>query len=102
MLRVRSFRPFPVAEVAAALKGKTAVAGLDRAVSPGGAAHPLFQDTRSALHSEGVSLKMINYLYGIGGRDANVADFRDVFADLERMADSDHPPPSVRFVGLRE
>ncbi len=102
MLRVRSFRPFPVSEVAAALNGKKSVAVLDRAVSPGGAAHPLFQDTLTALGSNSLRPKMVNYLYGIGGRDASVADFREVFADLEREADAAQPLPLVRFVGLRE
>ena len=102
MLRVRSFRPFPVDEVAAALNGKTAVAVLDRAVSPGGSAHPLFQDICSALYTNKVNLKMIDYLYGIGGRDASVADFRRVFSELEQAASSDGPLPMDRFLGLRE
>lgn len=102
MLRVRSFRPFPIAEVAAALDGKAAVAVLDRAVSPGASAHPLFQDTCAALYANGVNVKILDYLYGIGGRNASVADFKRIFADLDQAASSDRPLPMVRFVGLRE
>lgn len=101
MLRVRSFRPFPSQQVADALEGKT-VAVLDRAVSPGGAAHPLFQEVSAALHLSSTPTKLVNYLYGIGGRNASAKDFRQVFAELELVARSGNPLPLVRYLGLKE
>lgn len=102
MLRIRSFRPFPVEQVAASLRGKAAVAVMDRAVSPGGSAHPLFQEVCAALYSHGVSTNLVNYVYGIGGRDASVKHFRHIYAELEKVASSDNPLPVVRYLGLKE
>lgn len=101
VLRVRSFRPFPSRQVAEALAGK-AVAVLDRSVSPGGSAHPLFQEVAASLQLAGKPTPVINYLYGIGGRDASVKDFFKVFADLESLARSGRREPLVRYLGLKE
>ena len=50
VLKVRVFRPFPVAEIAEALKGVKAVAVLDRSESFGAEGGPLFLEVRSALY----------------------------------------------------
>ncbi len=50
VVKVRCFRPFPYAELAAALKNVAAVAVLDRSESFGAEGGPLFLETRSALY----------------------------------------------------
>ena len=102
LLRIRSFRPFPVDEVAEALKNKGAVAVLDRAFSFGAAGSPLFQDICSALHRKGVSIPLVNYVYGIGGRDAAPDELAKVFQEMELVADSGQSIESIRFLSMRE
>jgi pyruvate ferredoxin oxidoreductase alpha subunit len=80
LLEIRSYRPFPVAAVRAALSGVETVTVLDRADSPGGAP-PLFAEVAAALYGSGVDLR--GSVYGLGGRDLHPADIRAVFAGAD-------------------
>jgi pyruvate ferredoxin oxidoreductase alpha subunit len=77
LLKVVSFRPFPAAAVAAALRGVESVVVLDRADSPGGTP-PLHAEVAAALYGSGCELS--GAVYGLGGRDLHPADIRAVFA----------------------
>ena len=72
LLQVRSFRPFPVAAVRAALRGVNQVEVLDRADSPGGRP-PLFAEVG------GLADKVRSHVYGLGGRDLHPEHLRAVF-----------------------
>lgn len=88
LLQIRSFRPFPAADVKAALGCRRLVSVLDRADSPGGAP-PLFAELASVLYPTDVELR--THVYGLGGRDLHPEDIRTVFAE-ER---------SPTYIGLR-
>ncbi|MBI2935381.1 MAG: hypothetical protein HYY31_01005 [Chloroflexi bacterium] len=47
-------------------------------------------------------MPLVNYVYGIGGREATPKDLLQAFAELERTADSGRPAPAVRYLSLRE
>ena len=95
LLTLRAFRPFPALEVRRALARAGRVAVLDRALSPGGAA-PLFAEVAAALYGGPIALR--SYVYGLGGRDLELPQIRQVYADL-RGAEASVPP---RYLGLRE
>ena len=78
LIEVRSFRPFPVKELRAALRGLTRVAVLDRADSPGGAP-PLFAEV--AVAGNGADVELRSYVYGLGGRDLHPEDVKTIFHD---------------------
>ncbi|HAL46283.1 MAG: pyruvate ferredoxin oxidoreductase [SAR202 cluster bacterium] len=99
LVKIRSYRPFPAAEMAEMLSGMRAVAVLDRAMSPGAASSPIHSDVCVALFSRSVSLPLVNYVYGIGGRDTYPNQIINVFKDLEQVADSGLPAPEIRYVG---
>jgi pyruvate ferredoxin oxidoreductase alpha subunit len=88
LLQIRSFRPFPRAQLRAALAHTRSVFVLDRADSPGGAA-PLFADVAAALVGSPVAASSV--VYGLGGRDIHPDDIRTVLGEL-------HPPA---YLGLR-
>ena len=69
MLKIRVFRPFPAEEIADALKHVKAVAVMDRSDSFNAVGGPVFVDVRSALYDVDNGPKIVNYIYGIGGRD---------------------------------
>lgn len=102
MLKIRSFRPFPGAAVAEALRGREAVAVLERATCFGGEGSPVFVDVCTALSRRGVWPKLVNYIYGLGGRDTVPAEFCSIYRDLLQILASGEAEPVFRYLGLRE
>ena len=76
LLKLTSFRPFPAAAIAAALRDVDSVVVLDRADSPG-ATPPLHAEVAAALYGSGCELS--GAVYGLGGRDLHPSDIRAVF-----------------------
>lgn len=68
LLKVRMFRPFPAAQIVDALKHLKGVAVLDRSAPRGGLGGPLFQEIRSAMYGTGHNPTIINFIFGLGGR----------------------------------
>lgn len=77
LLKIASFRPFPIAAVRAALESVETVHVLDRAASPGGAA-PLFAELAASLYGSAAVLR--GHVYGLGGRELHPEDVREIFA----------------------
>ncbi|MHB1415027.1 MAG: transketolase C-terminal domain-containing protein [Chloroflexota bacterium] len=102
LLRIRSYRPFPTAEVVAALKGKKAVAVLDRASSPGAVAAPIMSDVSAALYDDQQRPKLAGYVFGLGGRDLGMDDVASVFARLQKIAQTGEVGPALSYLGLRD
>lgn len=102
LLKPRVFRPFPHDQMARALHRLQAVAVLDRASSPGAFGAPLFTEIRSALYDYEMRPKIINYVYGLGGRDINVEHFKDVAANLQRIAETGKVDHILGYLNLRE
>jgi pyruvate ferredoxin oxidoreductase alpha subunit len=101
LLKIRSFRPFPEAEIARALSGAKAIAVLDRSISFGAPGGPVHKEIKAALYGSGASAGIVNYIYGLGGRDISTEQIRSVFDDLKAVATAGTPSDNVRFVGLR-
>jgi pyruvate ferredoxin oxidoreductase alpha subunit len=66
LIKIKTFRPFPIEELRRVAKGLSAAAVIDRAVSFGSYG-PLFLDVKSAVPE----LKINNFIVGLGGRDIN-------------------------------
>ncbi|NYT06441.1 MAG: pyruvate ferredoxin oxidoreductase [Methanomicrobiales archaeon] len=73
LLKLRSFRPFPKADIRRALAGVAAVAVLEKNISIGsamkGAAGP---EVKDALYGTGINV--YSYIIGLGGRDVRKKD----------------------------
>ncbi len=102
LLKIRCFRPFPETEIAEAIKNAKAIAVLDRSVSFGAPGGPVHKEIKAALFGTGSTAGLVNYVYGLGGRDISMDHIKQTFADLETIADSGTPTDSLRFLGLRE
>lgn len=105
VLKPRVYRPFPAQRVVEAIEDCRAVAVLDRSISFGAfrGMGPLFEDTTSALFTEGVSdLNIVNYIYGLGGRDTTPPMIESVYDDLQAVAEEGARGEVVRYLGLRE
>jgi pyruvate ferredoxin oxidoreductase alpha subunit len=102
LLKPRVFRPFPYRQIAEALKKMKAVAVLDRSSSPGAFGAPLFTEVRSALYDYEKRPKLVNYVYGLGGRDIKVEHFKEVAGKLEKIATTGKVDEMLGYLNLRE
>lgn len=103
VIKPRVYRPFPVDEIAEALSKFKAVAVLDKADSFNAAGGPLFTDVTSALYSKGVfGPKVINYIYGLGGRDVKADDIEVVYNKLLEIAETGKVESVYNYLGVRE
>ena len=102
MIKVRVFRPFPGEELAEALKNCESVAILDRAESFSGMGGPLGSELKAAMHDAGLTMPVVNYFYGLGGRDYTVEEARDVFKDIREIVRRNAEPVQFKYVGLRD
>ena len=100
VLKLRVFRPFPGDQIAEVISRMGAVAVMDRAISFGLQGGPLFNEVRS--FANGRCPNLINYVYGLGGRDINATEIESIFHELEKIKDSGQPGELYRYIGLRE
>lgn len=115
-VKIRAFRPFPTDELVQALSGTRAVAVLDRSDSLSGCGGPLFAEVKAALYEAAITQrqdaftrlplmgvpKVVNYIYGLGGRDITVAQIEQVFAELQDIAGGKPVTETWRYLGVRE
>ena len=111
LLKPRLFRPFPYAEAGQALKHLKAVCVMDRADSFGGYG-PMFMEISSALYQavqangrangSCAGPKLINKIYGLGGRDYMPHDARVVLEELHEMAKGAPVRTVKEYIGVRE
>lgn len=102
LLKLRVFRPFPVEEIAEALSHLKAVAVLDKADSLNNAGGALFQDITSAMYVNNKQVPIVNYIYGIGGRDTKSDDIEKVYNELLEIAKDGKIENPYRYFGLRK
>ena len=102
LLKIRVFRPFPMAEVAAALSGVKAVAVMDKSEGFSACGGPLFAEVRSSLYDLADRPKCVNYVYGLGGRDVTVGTYETIFGELAEILRTGDVGQVYRHIGQRE
>lgn len=102
LLKVRVFRPFPAEEIAKALSNAKAVAVLDKSDSLNAAGGALFEDVVSGMYVNDKKVPIVNYIYGIGGRDTTTKDIEEVYTDLQEIANNGKVENPYRYFGLRK
>ena len=98
LIKIRVYRPFPGEEIAKALSKVKAVAVLDKVPLQNVTGGPLYEDITSALYTKNININVINYAYGIGGRDVTQMQIESVYEDLKNLKDMSNP---YRFLGLK-
>jgi len=79
LLKLRVFRPFPREELAAALSHLKAVAVMDKSEGFTGCGGPLYAETAAACIDLDRPPKMIDVVFGLGGRDCRKEDIARVY-----------------------
>jgi len=102
LLRIRTFRPLPVDEIIKALEKVKAVGVMDRSMSFGGYGGPVFHEVRHALYGIQNRPYIVNYIYGLGGRDTSPSQIRNIYEELQKIVQTNHVERLINYVGLRE
>ena len=101
LLKIRVYRPFPGEEVAKALSHLKAVAVLDKSDSLNAIGGALFEDVVSSMYVAKQNVPVVNYVYGIGGRDTTEKEIISVYTDLAEIAKDGKVENPYRYLGLR-
>ncbi len=102
ILRLRAFRPLPIEDLQKALKNVKAIAVMDKSMSFGSHGGAIYHEIHHALYDLAQHPAIINYIYGLGGRDYSPRELRKVFDDLQKILKTGNADTAMRFLGLRE
>ncbi|MEL7663535.1 MAG: pyruvate synthase subunit PorA [Methanosarcina mazei] len=101
VLKVRSFRPFPVEQIREAIKNAHAVVVLDKNISIGTNEGALFTETKSCLYNSKIRVPVVGYTIGHGGRDIRAESIAKIIEETKKVAKSGITVES-QFLDLRE
>ncbi len=102
LLKLRMFRPFPEEEIAEVLKHVKVLGVMDKAESFSAVGGPLKAEIKAALYGRADGIKVVNYIYGLGGRDVKADDIEKVFNDLLEIMKTGDVGETYRYLGVRE
>ncbi|MEG1470665.1 MAG: pyruvate ferredoxin oxidoreductase [Anaerovoracaceae bacterium] len=102
LIKLRVFRPFPFDELKEALSGIKVVGVMDKCEGFSACGGPVFAETRSALYDAPNKPLMINYVYGLGGRDVTVDTFYTIFSELFDIMKTKDVGEVYRHIGVRD
>lgn len=102
LIKLRVFRPFPAEELAAALSECQAVAIMDKSEGFNGKGAPVFNEVCSALYYAPKHPLVVNYIYGIGGRDVRTDDIEVVYTALSTIIQAGQVTDPYRYLGVVE
>jgi len=102
VVKIRVFRPFPGEELAEVLKNCKAVAVMDKSEGFSACGGPLFAETAGAMINLDNRPKMIDIVFGLGGRDFTVNAAKSVFDRLTDIVKTGETGPVYTHMGQRE
>lgn len=102
LLRLRTFRPLPFEAIRSALSNVKALAVMDKSMSFGGNGGPVFNEVRSLLYDTDNHPNIMNYIYGLGGRDTSPTELRSIYEKLQNIFQAKHVEKPIQYLGLRE
>jgi len=101
LLKVRSFRPFPVEATRKALKNAKVIVTLDKNISIGLNEGALCTETKACLHNTNIDVPVIGYTVGLGGRDISIHTIENIIDQAKEVMSSGITVES-QFTDLRE
>ena len=94
VVRIRYMRPFPVSELAEALKNAKSAAVLEKDISFGNEG-TVYTNVNSALFRSGILIPVYNFIGGLGGRNISAADIENIFDVMENGTSE-----KINFIGI--
>lgn len=97
-LRIRTFRPLPVDEIAAALRGKKKALVVDRNISFGHSGI-FYEEIKAGLYNRDVRPPLFGYVTGLGGRDVTPEIIHEI---VDHGMKHDKPDQDVIWIGVNQ
>jgi pyruvate ferredoxin oxidoreductase alpha subunit/phenylglyoxylate dehydrogenase alpha subunit len=85
IVKIKTFSPFPVEAVVAALRRIKALGVVDRSVGFRWNCGPMFQETLGALYRLGRQIPAASFIGGLAGADITVEHFHRVIEQTEAL-----------------
>lgn len=102
LIKVRVFRPFPGEELSKALSNCKAVAIMDKSEGFSACGGPLFAEVSGACINMDKRPKMVDIVYGLGGRDFTVDAAKSVYDRLSSIVETGEVGEIYTHMGQRE
>ena len=102
LLRLRTYRPYPVKDIINTLENVKAIAVMDRSHSFGAQGGPVFHEIRHVLYDASIHPHVVDYIYGLGGRDMPQSLIHEIYKDLQKILETKRVEKPVQFIGVRE
>lgn len=87
LLKIKTFRPFPVQQIISIIGRAKQVAVLEKAISLGGDSGPLTMEVKSAAKNR-VKTKVQGFTVGLGGRDITIDMIKEIAEITKKKADN--------------
>ena len=100
LVKLRSYRPFPVERLSQALKGKKAVGVLDRSICFGWGCGPIYMETRALASTIGI-MPMLSFIDGLANMDITKPHIEAMIDDIQNAAQG-KPYKEVTWVPMEQ
>jgi pyruvate ferredoxin oxidoreductase alpha subunit len=101
MIKLRLFRPFPVADLKKAVGGVPMLGVMEKCISFGAPASPLMEEIMTAYYHDKEKPLMANYVVGLGGRDVSPAMVREIYSSLLKAKKVGKVTKLMSYIGVR-
>ena len=101
LVGIRVWRPFPKEDLAKVIGEAKTITVLDRS-APMGTTGAMFNEVAAVMIDNGFDSVLLNYIYGIGGRDMTVKHLIEIFDGAKECTDAGkRVKPLVQTINLR-
>jgi len=95
LIKIKTFRPFPLKAVLNALSKINALGVVDRSVSFGWNGGPVFQEMASAMYHMDKRIPAVNFIAGLAGADITLDDFSRIIETTARALKGEVPEEAI-------
>jgi pyruvate ferredoxin oxidoreductase alpha subunit len=102
LLKIRVYRPFPFEEIRNLLKDLKVVGIMERVEGMNGFFSPLYSEISASLYDFEKRPVLVNFVYGLGGRDVRIEDIEEIFNHLLKIYETGKKEFVLKYIGVRE
>ena len=95
LIKIKTFRPFPLKAVLKALGKIKALGVVDRSVSFGWNGGPVFQEMASAMYHMDKRIPAVNFIAGLAGADITLDDFSRIIKTTAKTLKGEVPEKAI-------